>query len=315
MKRIFDLLKQRTSQQMFDCVERLNNGEDVPLEELYEIPEVVYAENRLKMYGDVISTVDMPNREMMQNFLSGEMTRFGSYSGRNEETGKPEYNNPVKYGGRIDIVIGLPASGKSSAVLNQFSVEHHSKLIDNDEAKKMIPEYDNGWGAGIVHKESQNITDGAMISSLMHNENIVYPKIGGNLEKLVEDIEMFKEEFGYEVYVHYVDIDYHKSESRLLSRFVDDGRYFEPNIIRTKYVVDGVNKVEQTYEALKEMTNLVDGYSKWDNNGTKPVLIEASESLLSNNVIKRSEKSSDFWTNIDTKKENIENKNIELKGE
>ena len=28
-------------------------------------------------------------------------------------------------------------------------------LIDNDEAKRLFPEFNNGWGAGVVHEESQ----------------------------------------------------------------------------------------------------------------------------------------------------------------
>ena len=80
-----------------------------------------------------------------------------------DESGKPLvdshgntiYNNDVERGRRLDIVIGLPASGKSSAIVDTISYEHHSMLIDNDEAKRQFPEFNKGWGANTVHKESQ----------------------------------------------------------------------------------------------------------------------------------------------------------------
>lgn len=39
-------------------------------------------------------------------------------------------------GSRLDIIVGLPGSGKSSALADAISQEFNSIIIDNDEAKR-----------------------------------------------------------------------------------------------------------------------------------------------------------------------------------
>ena len=51
---------------------------------------------------------------------------------------------------------------------------YKSKVIDSDEAKKLLPEYNDGWGAGVVHKESQRISEQQLITALDKGENITY---------------------------------------------------------------------------------------------------------------------------------------------
>lgn len=36
---------------------------------------------------------------------------------------------------------------------------YKSRVVDSDEAKKLLPEYNDGWGAGVVHKESLLISE------------------------------------------------------------------------------------------------------------------------------------------------------------
>lgn len=59
--------------------------------------------------------------------------------------GRVQYNRDVRRDSRLDIVTGLPTSGKSSAVVDVISKKFHSRIIDNDEAKKPFSEYNNGW--------------------------------------------------------------------------------------------------------------------------------------------------------------------------
>lgn len=83
-----------------------------------------------------------------------------SVSGKNEMGGavvdgneKVDYNKEVRKNSRVDIVIGLPASGKSSVIVNPLSQEFETRIIDNYEAKKLPPEFNQGWGAGVVYKK------------------------------------------------------------------------------------------------------------------------------------------------------------------
>lgn len=81
----------------------------------------------------------------------------------------------------------------------------------------------------------------------------------------------------YEVNVHFVDLDREKALGRMLNRFVEDGRFLDPQLI-DKYCnnIDG-NKISRCYETLKK-GGILNGYSKWNNDvkrGERPILIEA----------------------------------------
>ena len=203
-----------------------------------------------------------------------------------DESGKPLvdshgntiYNNDVERGRRLDIVIGLPASGKSSAIVDTISYEHHSMLIDNDEAKRQFPEFNKGWGANTVHKESQIVEQAVFREALREGRNIVLPKVGSDADKLMTDYIAYAKDAGYKVNVHFVDLDRNKALGRMMGRFIHTGRYLSPELI-DKYANerDG-NKIAQAYEALKSMDG-IDGCSKWDNDvgrGEKPILLEAA---------------------------------------
>lgn len=105
-------------------------------------------------YTERIDPDDESRRQIQENILK-EMRNIGSAV--KDEEGKVQYTGEVTRGKRLDIIIGFPASGKSTAIINDISSEFGSRLIDSDEAKKMIPEFDNGYGTDRVHKESQKI--------------------------------------------------------------------------------------------------------------------------------------------------------------
>ncbi len=194
-----------------------------------------------------------------------------------DKNGKVQYNGNVSKEAHLDIVIGLPGSGKSSALVDVISQEFHSRIIDNDEAKKLIPEYNNGWGAGVVHEESQDISFMQLQKALQKKENIILPKVGSDPVKLGRIIDLAHKQ-GYKVNLHYVELDRERALGRMLTRFIEVGRFLDPKLI-DKYVNpwDG-NKIERCYEAIKE-GGKVDGYSKWNNDvkwGEKPILIEAA---------------------------------------
>ena len=67
----------------------------------------------------------------------------------------------------------------------------------------------------------------------------------------------------------------------MINRFLETGRYIKPELV-TKYG----GSISSTYEALKNRSELVDGFSKWNNDvplGCRPKLIEYSGSLNARN--------------------------------
>lgn len=75
------------------------------------------------------------------------------------------------------IVIGLPASGKSSAVAEPLAQKYGALIIDSDEAKERLPEFTDGLLADAVHEESSDIAERVRSNAIENGDNIVlcYP--------------------------------------------------------------------------------------------------------------------------------------------
>lgn len=269
------------SDEMQDVLDKCSAGEYVDIDEVNATPEMKAAESCV---SNSTPTINLKDREPIQNHVFETLMNYGSIS--LDESGKPLvdshgntiYNNDVERGRRLDIVIGLPASGKSSAIVDTISYEHHSMLIDNDEAKRQFPEFNKGWGANTVHKESQIVEQAVFKQALSEGRNIVLPKVGSDAGKLVKSYISYAKDAGYKINVHFVDLDRNKALGRMMGRFIHTGRYLSPKLI-DKYANerDG-NRIAQAYEELK-MMDVIDGYSKWDNDvgrGEKPILLETA---------------------------------------
>lgn len=128
-----------------------------------------------------------------------------------------DYSGKISHDRRLIILIGLPASGKST-VANIISASEKARVLDNDEYKKMFKEYSDGLGSSLVHDESQDVEKEILKKAMADGENIVLPKVGGNSEKMEEVVKQAKDAH-YTVSVQYVDLAWNKSLSRMLDRF------------------------------------------------------------------------------------------------
>lgn len=258
------------SEEMKSVLKRLANGENVPEAEIGQLKEIREANSCL---GNGVPTVKLKDREGIQNGVYNRLQKSGSAV--TDDSGHVSLTGEIRREKRLDIVIGLPASGKSSALVEPISEMYHSRIIDSDEAKKLLPEYNDGWGAGIVHKESQLISDRQFKAAVRNGENITYPRVGGDCDELTDIIAAVKKQ-GYSVYIHFNELDRNKALGRMINRFLETGRYIKPELV-TKYG----NGISATYETLKNRSELVDGFSKWNNDvplGCRPKLIEYSGS-------------------------------------
>ena len=258
------------SEEMQSVLKRLANGENVPEAEIQQLKEIREANSCL---GNGVPTVKLKDREGIQNGVYNRLQKSGSAV--TYDSGHVSLTGEIRREKRLDIVIGLPASGKSSALVEPISEMYHSRIIDSDEAKKLLPEYNDGWGAGIVHKESQLIADRQFKAAVRNGENITYPRVGGDCDELTDIIAAVKKQ-GYSVYIHFNELDRNKALGRMINRFLETGRYIKPELV-TKYG----NGISATYETLKNRSELVDGFSKWNNDvplGCRPKLIEYSGS-------------------------------------
>ncbi|WP_022757652.1 zeta toxin family protein [Butyrivibrio fibrisolvens] len=284
------------SEDMKDVLAMCESNQSVSLSEISKLPEIANAEERLTMYAEKlveriealtgikykkenIDTTKYPP-EILVERREAALKKLENMRSAVIEPGKETvYNGIVERGGHLDIVIGLPASGKSSAIVDTLSQFYKARIIDNDEAKKLLsPEFNNGYGANLVHKESQLISEKQMQKCFSRQENVVIPKVGSEYDSIHSIIETAKE-YGYkEINIHYVDLPREKAMGRLLRRFITDDRYLPPSLI-DKYCnsIDG-NKIQKTYDKFKNGGE-INGYAKWNNDvkrGESPVLEECN---------------------------------------
>lgn len=242
------------SAEMQNVLKRLAANESVPESEINALKEIKEANSCISASKP---TIELKNRTGIQQGVYNRLQNMGSAV--TKEDGTISFSGEIHHEKRLDIVIGLPASGKSSAVVEPISELYKSRVIDSDEAKKLLPEFNNGWGAGVVHKESQHISDRQLSTALKVGENITYPRVGGDCAELI-NIALLAKRHGYSIYVHFNELDRNKALGRLMSRFLETGRYIKPELV-TKYG----GSIHETYETLKSRADLISGYSKWSN--------------------------------------------------
>jgi N12 class adenine-specific DNA methylase/predicted kinase/GGDEF domain-containing protein len=136
-------------------------------------------------------------------------------------------------------IIGLPASGKST-VANKLVEETGSLLVDCDEAKKLLPEYDGGIGANAVHEESSLLTKNILARALESGDNIVYPTLGSKMASINKLLDLAVKH-GYSTKIIYVKIDPAVAIERLKARFEKKGRYVDTSHVTTNSVQIGDN--------------------------------------------------------------------------
>ena len=161
----------------------------------------------------------------------------------------------LKQDAQAFIIIGLPASGKST-ISNEISDNFGCFILDSDFAKRKIPEYhDLQFGASLVHEESSDIIFGEEkqtgYKSLLeyiseYNVNCVIPKIGSNIKSILKLNEILKIH-KYESHLILVELDRVKSTKRALNRFVETNRYVPLGLIFDDYS----NNPSLTYYKLK----------------------------------------------------------------
>ena len=133
------------------------------------------------------------------------------------------------------LVIGLPASGKSS-ISEKLADLTGSVYLDADIVKRKLPEFSKDTrGASLVHLESNYILRPSedlgecpeyniMLNCFQNKLNIVYNMIGDNDAWLLSMINMVNSK-GYEVHLLLIELDRVKCVKRAYQRFKEKGRY------------------------------------------------------------------------------------------
>lgn len=163
-------------------------------------------------------------------------------------------------GGReATFLLGPPAAGKST-IANEIAIARGAAILDSDEIKKSIPEFDGGVGASAVHEESSDLAAALEADLLADGYNLVVPKVGGSAASIEKAIGRFRAA-GYSIRLVNMAVTPENAYKRMIGRFVSSGRLIPPTY------VDFVGaKPSAVFRELKQK-GLADGYAEIDNNG------------------------------------------------
>ncbi len=165
----------------------------------------------------------------------------------------------VAYQKTATILLGPPAAGKST-IAEELAITGRAAIIDSDEIKKTLPEYERGLGAARVHEESSELADRLEAVLRRQGANVMIPKVGGNPKSIRKVIDRFKAE-GYSVRVVNMAVTADEAYRRMIGRFISTGRIIPPD-----YVREVGETPSATFRTLKE-EGKADGYAEIDNNG------------------------------------------------
>ena len=223
--------------------------------DLYNTPEILAIRDGLKNLKHTID-IDTEERKNLRVEIIEKLLANGSYDGVN-------FNGIVNQNKRADIVIGPPGAGKSSVMVNPLSMTHKSLIIDPDMAKTLLPEYDDGKGASLVHEESSVISKVVLRMALEKEYNVVLSIVGSNIEKLRTIREQLIE-LGYNLNLHLLELEPEIAAQRAIDRFNTDGRFIDP-----EYIVNKIGWLpSNNYEKLIEEGGF-NSYEKFSNNVPK----------------------------------------------
>lgn len=167
------------------------------------------------------------------------------------------------------IILGPPAAGKST-IANPLARKMNAAIVDADEAKKVIPEYEGGIGANAVHEESSILSDVVFKVLMDQGDNLVIPKVGGKAASIERTISMLKAK-GYEVELVDMKVGPEEAMKRMVARFIGTGRLIPPDFVKST----GINP-SKTYDSIKAK-GLADGYARIDNEGPKDAFKDVLE--------------------------------------
>lgn len=241
---------------------RIQAGDYPTLEELQANPVVAQIDKLsayyIALYGKT-NEINTPEREELRKKVREEFLAMGSAQTRkiNEETGKHKYdfNGPLNTDYRMTLVLGLPAAGKSTYIVEPLSEETGAFILDCDTVKKLIPEFQesHGCAADAVHFESFDIMDSAMQEFLTGSKkgvNVILPIVATDLDELMTTYIKPFEAAGYTVKAVFLDAEPNVSASKVVARELRNGR-----IIRSAVAFSFGWKPKEVYDKLAEMVS------------------------------------------------------------
>ena len=241
---------------------QIKAGDYPSMEELESNPVVAQLDALSAYYKDLYGNtadIDTPERKQMRKELKEWFLKLGSARTESvDDNGKHHYvyDGPVKKDYQMELVLGLPASGKSTMVTDPDSEEMGAFIMDCDVIKAELPEYKESHGAAAdaVHFEGYNLMQEAMKEFFkggsMQGTNVIIPIVSSDLDDLMENLIKPFEEAGYHVKVKFCPAKPNEAAARVVMRELGGGQ-----LINSKVAFGYGYGPEEVYNKLSTMLN------------------------------------------------------------
>lgn len=241
--------------------ERIVSGDYPTMEELRANPVVAQLDALSAyykaLYGNT-ADIDTPERKALREEILARFLSLGSArTDHLDENGFPVYvyDGPMKQEYWMELVLGLPASGKSTRIVDPDSEAMGAFILDPDVIKAELPEYKESHGAGAdsIHFEGMDIFAEAVRAFTegdMKGTNAIIPIVSSDLNDLMDSYIRPFEEAGYNVKVKFREAEPNAAAARVVMRELRGGQ-----LINSAVAFSFGYGPEEVYNVLATMTN------------------------------------------------------------
>ena len=241
--------------------ERIVSGDYPTMEELRANPVVAQLDALSAyykaLYGNT-ADIDTPERKALREEILARFLSLGSArTDHLDENGFPVYvyDGPMKQEYWMELVLGLPASGKSTRIVDPDSEAMGAFILDPDVIKAELPEYKESHAAGAdaIHFEGMDIFAEAVRAFTegdMKGTNVILPIVSSDLNDLMDSYIRPFEEAGYNVKVKFREAEPNAAAARVVMRELRGGQ-----LINSAVAFSFGYGPEEVYNVLAPMTN------------------------------------------------------------
>ena len=203
--------------------------------------------------------INTPEREELRQQIAKKFLSIGSARTQSIDFKTKRHNyvydGPVSKDYEMELVLGLPASGKSTRVTDPDSEAMKAFILDCDVIKELIPEFQESYGGGAdaVHFESMDIMNRTIkefTEGSLKGTNVIIPIVASDFDELMNTYIKPFEAAGYNVRAKFVPCEENASVSRNIARELETGR-----IINSFVVFSFGTKPEEVWNKLAPMLN------------------------------------------------------------
>lgn len=234
------------------------------MDELLADPELVAFEQAMNAVPETVApdmTIEGLASAGRSYVVDGKTVDHGGALTHLHQVAEAYAGGKVEAGRKVTIVIGPPAAGKST-IAEAYARADRAAIVDPDDAKVIIPEYDGGVGANAVHKESKLLANDVLADMVVNGKNLVIPRVGSKEKELDILVRSLISE-SYDVSVVRVDVQPDEAARRMVARYRQTGRLIPTDYFRS--IGDGPKR------ALAKLNKAGIKHAEIDYNGPKGV--------------------------------------------